>query len=307
MTQDIVCSQFARDLAVQRMGSAQTVRLWLLIEYPRAWGAKAVEDFWRDEFPAADTTRLSAHPDARTLLIKRAEKPSDDFAVFVAVADELAPRLYALRLRSYADLLALDPGAFLAGDPALEPQRRSVPLFLTCTNGKRDQCCARYGVALHNALRAAAGDAAWQCTHVTLHRFAATGICFPHGLFYGQVEPSEAQALVEHYTRGAMYTERARGRACYGREAQVAEIFLREQTGVRALDAFRLLDVRAVEETRYQARFMSQADRRTHVVEFSAVPSAWETYASCDAAAPRRDTVYTLLRCTAGEEAQEIP
>ena len=46
-------------------------------------------------------------------------------------------------------------------------------MWLVCTNGKRDACCARDGLPVARALAALRPDEAWECSHLGGHRFAA--------------------------------------------------------------------------------------------------------------------------------------
>ena len=47
------------------------------------------------------------------------------------------------------------------------------PLYLVCTHGKRNVCCARLGGPLAQALAARHPGQVWETTHVGGHRFAA--------------------------------------------------------------------------------------------------------------------------------------
>ncbi|MFN8371483.1 MAG: sucrase ferredoxin [Anaerolineae bacterium] len=291
-----LCSELTREAGTQQFGSAQIAKLWFLIEYPRPYGAQAIEDFWRDEFAGVDHTPLSAYPASRFQLIKRKESEQKaDFTLFAAVADELQPRLYEFRLHTYHDLLTLDVPALLAGDAKYDSARRDTPLYLVCTNGKRDQCCAKHGVAFYHEVLKRAGEAAWESSHIGGHRFAATMIVFPYALYYGQVSAAEVQTIIELTERGSVYYEKMRGRACYTREAQVAEYYLRDATGVRALAAFKLLHITRNEDSVWTARFQALESALVHRVEFEQSDSSWEVYASCADAAPKRDFVYRLL------------
>jgi hypothetical protein len=294
-----LCSELTREAGTQQIGSAQNIKLWFLIEYPRPYGAQAIEDFWRDEFAGVDHTALSALPESRFQLIKRKESsPQAEFTLFVAVTDEMQPRLYEFRMAKYHDLLTLDMPALLSGDVRYEPMRRSEPLYLVCTNGKRDACCAKHGTAFYHEMLKRAGDAVWQSSHIGGHRFAATMIAFPYGVYYGQVSPSEAQTIIELTQHGGVYYEKMRGRVCYNTQAQVADYYVREATGTRSLSAFKLLDMKKGEDREWMAHFEATEDGLVHLIQFAQSESVWERYTSCDAQAPKRDAVYRLLRHT---------
>ena len=120
---------------------------------------------------------------------------------------------------------------------------RSVddPLFLTCTNGRRDACCAKWGRAMAHAMTDAAGSAAWQTTHIGGHRFAPTQLVLPHGLQYGWLEPEDAPRLVSAQRDGRIFRlDRYRGHVGYSRPVQAAAVFLRRQLSERNIGALKI-------------------------------------------------------------------
>lgn len=231
-------------------GTAPRSEVWLLLEYAGLWGAKAFDE---SALPDAVKDRLNgwlkAIPNSRLQMVKQ-DKTGDTRAFYVALASE--GRLYRFELAAYDSLLALDIPALVGGAADYEAYRSLEKLFLACTNAKRDACCARHGLPLYQKLRDSAGDSAWQSSHIGGHRFAGTMVCLPHGLYYGRVD--EAAPIVDAYRRGEFYTGNCRGRCIYPPAVQLAEIYLREQLGLRALDALRLLDVEQHGE-RWTARF----------------------------------------------------
>jgi hypothetical protein len=87
------------------------------------------------------------------------------------------------------------------------------PLYLVCTHGKRNVCCARLGGPLAQALAARHPGPVWETTHVGGHRFAANLVLLPHGLYYGPVTVALAAAAIDAYQRGSVVVDRYRGRA----------------------------------------------------------------------------------------------
>jgi Sucrase/ferredoxin-like len=115
---------------------------------------------------------------------------------------------------------AADAGSLcdqLAGLPDGEVPSFGVPetepLYLVCTHGRRDVCCARFGVPLARALSAAHPAQVWETTHVGGHRYAANLVLLPHGLYYGPVDQASATAAINAYGRGEIAPARYRGRA----------------------------------------------------------------------------------------------
>ena len=81
-----------------------------------------------------------------------------------------------------AELLELP----LDGSP-VEPDPE--PLYLVCTHGKHDPCCAQRGRPVTAALAAARPGRVWQASHLGGCRFAPTVLVLPLGLMYGRVGP----------------------------------------------------------------------------------------------------------------------
>src|SRR5690606_21759769 len=102
------------------------------------------------------------------------------------------------------------------------------PLFLACTHGKRDACCAAKGAELFKVMTRLRPGRALQCSHLGGHRFAPVLLSLPDGLCYGRVEAREVPAFIEARELGRIFDlRRLRGRMSYGGAAQAAEVFLR--------------------------------------------------------------------------------
>jgi len=97
------------------------------------------------------------------------------------------------------------------------------PLYLGCTHGKRNVCCARLGGLLAQALAARHPGPVWETTHVGGHRFAANLVLLPHGLYYGPVTVVLAAAAIDAYQRRSVVVDRYRGRAGQPQAEQEAE------------------------------------------------------------------------------------
>ena len=110
------------------------------------------------------------------------------------------------------------------------------PLFLVCTHGKHDRCCAVYGRPLYDAVRELVDeDWVWQSTHVGGDRFAGNLVTLPDGVYYGRVDAGDALPVVEAALGGRVHLPRYRGRSCHPFPAQAAERAVREETGLLGL------------------------------------------------------------------------
>ena len=249
------CSAVAEQLGEPMIGSVDERRRWLLVEDRSHWGEKAVRDVLGTAFEADAKSR-----GLRPLLVRHREGAPGADAVrrsFLVdtVTREIAVRsirdLYELRLEELSDA-PLD--AF--GEPHPDP------IFLVCTNGRRDACCALRGRATLASLDAVDADATWECTHLGGHRFAGNLVCLPDGIVYGRVAPTVAPRLVTAYRDGRLDLEHLRGRSMLPASAQVAERELRLRLG---LDGLRDLElVEADEGVEDASATFRTADGRIH-------------------------------------------
>jgi hypothetical protein len=134
------------------------------------------------------------------------------------------------------------------GSPSAEP------IYLVCTHGRHDTCCAVRGRPVAAALAERFPDRTWECTHVGGDRFAANLVLLPHGLYYGQVAPPLAVDLVTRYARGEVFPTLLRGRTSLGPAAQAAQHHARLATGEAGVDSLPVLAVAQLDAVTWTVR-----------------------------------------------------
>jgi hypothetical protein len=77
----------------------------------------------------------------------------------------------------------------------------------------------------------------WECSHLGGHRFAPTALVLPTGYLYGRLDPATAVAARKAAAAGEVETRLGRGRSTWSAAGQVAELAVREVTGLRDADA----------------------------------------------------------------------
>jgi hypothetical protein len=234
MTGRFFCSEKARNRRELLFGTATRVKTWLLIEYPGVWRADAIEESMLPDRMKEQLERLvERQPFLRPLFIRQSYQRSDRMRCFLVQSTESSPSICKAELSICNELDDLDLSALIArAEPFPEP------MYLVCTHGNHDKCCAKFGIPVYKAAQEIAGDQVWECSHVGGDRFAGNLLCFPHGVYYGHVTPADVSAIVGAYARGDVYLDNYRGRCCYSRTVQAAEYFLRRQTGRLGFDKF---------------------------------------------------------------------
>lgn len=218
-------------------GTAPNDPAYLLIEYTGHWGKKALAESRLPESVRAGLADDSARSGVRVQLIQRhrRSKPSSGIRVFAVYAGPQAPWTETAVLYSPEQLLDLDLEALAGGcSQGLEPH--DEPLFLVCTNGRRDACCAELGRPLVAALDEAWPEQTWETTHLGGHRFAGAMLTLPHGLSYGRVTAEAGLEIAARAQRGELELTHLRGRTAYPGAVQAAEVAILERLGDCRID-----------------------------------------------------------------------
>ena len=281
ITTDFFCSAQSLEGHEPLYGSASDKRVWFLLEYNPPWGAQAFpESAIPEPVKARISAGLSAIADSNILMLRQPGRTREGIAFFVVIADEQAPRLYEFTLNAYADLLNINLAAVVNGDMIYDTHLSEAPLYLVCMNARRDRCCATYGLGIYNALLPVVGNRAWQCSHIGGHRFAPTGIFFPHGICYGRMNPVTIPAMVEAYRSGHLSLEYLRGRVCYRGPMQAADYLLRERLGITAIDVLTLIDSTSAGPDLWDVQFAVNGEKRS--IRLEKFSTDTEIFTSCN-------------------------
>lgn len=297
-TTDLFCSLEALNTAETLYGTASgNTTIWFLLEYTEPWTAKAVTDNnlpphvqrWFDGY-------LEEVPQSRLLFIKQDTKqvarPTRRF--YLAITRENDQRLYSFSIKAYEELLWIDLEGILAGDEGYDQYLTDQQLYLVCTNGKRDRCCAKFGLELYQAMRAENDILVWQVTHIGGHRYAPTFAVFPQGIYYGLVQPADAAETMQTIAQNQIVLDYYRGRTCYPEVAQAADYYLRRQTGLLALNAFTLETAETSDQTNWTFIFRERVTDQQHQLQVELTFSE-PVLASCSKIKYKPRPLYQLL------------
>jgi hypothetical protein len=171
-------------------------------------------------------------------------------------------------------------------------QAEAEPIYLVCTHGKRDACCAKRGLPLFAALNELGPGRVWQSTHLGGHRFAPTFTALPAGTSYGRIPADGVPSLFEAIEAGGLGdTGLLRGRCDLQRDEQVAFGHLLRQLGEAASSSSSALQLEAREGRAQRWRL---GDRRFEVE--CALTEPLTLLASCSDDAPKAVERWSVRR-----------
>lgn len=260
------------------IASAPPVRRWLLVEQPGPWGRDALR---QSPLPADVTEAVAAQAvavGARVLLIRRPGRAHHPGPRRWAIVDSDAP---GARWFEFTDPLQLKD-LRLNTVPA---PTDTTPVYLVCTHGRHDACCAIRGRPLAAALVAARPAQTWECSHVGGDRFAANLVVLPHGLYYGQVPATDAIALADRHDAGLVSTDWLRGHSVLAAPAQAAQHFARERLGEYRIEALPVRSTRRISPETWDVVMATGKDATISVVVRARVTRS-DTPLTCAATTP---------------------
>ncbi len=291
------CSGSSEDRGEPLHGTASTVRAYLLVEVPGPWGSNAVLENRLPRSVMRELSSRSRQHGVRPLAIRRHGRPRPGpLQVYVAHADPARPWAETTRVEEPEQLLDIDLAPLGQGrSPGLTPHHR--PLFLVCTHGRHDVCCAERGRPVAAALAEHAPEDTWEVSHIGGDRFAGNLLILPEGLYYGRLDAASAVTLASRHRDGWLDLERLRGRSGYPFGVQAAEILLRRLLPDGHLVALSLDSWgRRGEETTCVFR----TERRSWTVRVRSTLDVPERL-TCRAPHDSRGTQHTLVSVTADE------
>jgi hypothetical protein len=226
------CSEVSLALGEPLFATAPEASGWLLVEQAGPWGAKALVESRLDRAIGEEIESRAKTAGVKALLVKPPGRTETGRRSFLGFAGQGRAFLEEIELGDPRELLDIDLEFLARGERPGLGREVSRPLYLVCTNSRRDACCARLGRPLAASLAERYQGRVLECSHLGGHRFAPNVVVLPHGLVLGRAG-SSAAAEAE---RGQIELESFRGRASFAPAVQAADWFVREREGLRGID-----------------------------------------------------------------------
>jgi hypothetical protein len=250
------CSVNGDALGEPAYGTASVARGWVALEQPGPWGRAAATDSHLDAEVGKELSERIAAANGRFVLIRGTGQHADDHVshrrrVLVSSCVPEQEWLLTGTVSDPRELAALDVAAVVRGDrdaalasmPKLAPS--ATPVFLVCTNGRRDVCCAVRGRPVAHDAAAQRTGQVWETSHTGGHRFAPTGVLLPSGVTLARVHGDDVVAALDAAAEQRLVPHlfgprHDRGRSAFSAVEQAAESVVRALTGEQRLDGLRV-------------------------------------------------------------------
>ncbi|OZD06930.1 hypothetical protein CH275_06870 [Rhodococcus sp. 06-235-1A] len=239
------CAAVARESDESLRGTAARADGWLLIEHRGPWGTEP----WGSDGPlgriGVELARRCKAAGVRPQLVRDARsrrESTDTRQVFLVHSGRRGPWLERYTIDTLEEVLRLPLEAAAESTPPGTGTSVDQPLYLVCTHGKKDPCCAVFGRPVATALSRPDGRV-WASTHLGGDRFAAGMVALPEGSYYGNLTPANAGAVVDRHDRGQLTLQHYRGRCTDDTAAQIAEHSVRTEYGLTGIHDVRPTDV----------------------------------------------------------------
>ena len=196
-SETVRCSDYARSIAVDPVGTAIRADLLVAVEVPRPWPKPVA----RHPMLAGVDVAVAAAPAPTRVL---ASVPGGDAEVMHVVAYRRTPGSSQVQRRVWrcaAPVVAATTVAIIEGrDPADADEVLDAAPHAEvwiCTQGSHDMCCGSDGTRLAQAIEGRWSDVTVRCvSHTGGHRFAPTAITLPDGRMWANLDVDSLEGVL---------------------------------------------------------------------------------------------------------------
>lgn len=207
---------------------------WLLVEQPGPWPSSGPPLGLAPE--VVRVWKAAGDAGVRCQWIRPAQQRwSSTATVFAVGVRPGGVWVERRRLDDLRELAELDIATLAEGRPPGFGAATDQRIVLVCTHGKRDVCCARLGRPFAVRLDRRLPGIVWETTHLGGHRFAATTVTLPDGVYHGGLTTADTERFVSAVQDDRVVLDRLRGRAGLPAPVQAADYYARLRLGVHRL------------------------------------------------------------------------
>lgn len=199
------CSAASRYFKEQLNGTAANSSAFILIEYNNPFPAKISDANLNKEW-LRKIQQLAKANKGKVLLIRNKASNTEQFNITFIDCKEVRYFIIPATVQTYTDINVSD---YISSS---ETNWLNDPFFLVCTNGKKDKCCAKFGLPVFKFFESFNADIqVWECSHVGGDRFAANVVAMPYGIYYGHVAVEDVGHILVRTLLKKIYKNNYRG------------------------------------------------------------------------------------------------
>ncbi|MBD2498648.1 sucrase ferredoxin [Nostoc sp. FACHB-280] len=203
------CSDYARQVGEDLIGSATNYETYILVECPPPWNTEAFNSRWVPknlQLLVEEITR--AKLPIRFLLIANDISHKADETTLLIYQKKQGLSFGYCKYEFHLPNIELVAGVvkkWLAHSTTdYQVYTDATRDILVCTHGSHDKCCARYGNPFYFHAAHTVADLQldnvrlWKSSHFGGHRFAPTAIDLPEGRYYGVLNQETFKSILTH-------------------------------------------------------------------------------------------------------------
>lgn len=227
----------------------------------------------------------------RVLFIKNKIKSKNLISVFAINNIATEPFTNYFSFSDYNSILNINEREFFS---AKNQTRFDEPLYLVCTNGKKDKCCSKFGIPIYKQLLLLNPNV-WECTHVGGDRFAPNVIHLPYCYFYGQLSINSVNEFYLTTSSKKIFTQNLRGRSAYNKKSQAAEFFLRKELDDNNFESTKIVSIETESGNEFAIKFFYTPLQRHFIVRSSFHQTTEKYFLTCNGKRKHPKTIFKLV------------
>ena len=263
----------------EQIGSASYFKKLILLEYRLPFKEEA---FAESELPqnVKDTLNsyLSANEHTRLLLIRNPEFEQGELSIFGINNTGKENKVNRKFISSYEEILDIDLSILFEDNSNLNHEGY---LYLVCTNGTKDKCCAKLGIPIYNEFKKNRPEVTWQCSHVGGDRFAPTMFTIPSCTNYGHLVKEDVTSIINHEENKAIYLDKLRGQAFLNFYEQAATYFLRKKLRDSKLGTIIVIESEKLDSAKFRIVLKNLDTNTQYPLVVSKIQSEYFNFMAC--------------------------
>ena len=238
-----LCSIAAGEFGEDPGGTASTLDLCLLIEFPKPWSVDIMES---KGFPLGVSESLARLANSSENIKLMGMEPDSDYSVegltrvilyskpdgFFSRYDKSEFMVPSGSVEQLVDVLLKRSPSDIESLEEYRRETSNIRDIFVCTHGTHDSCCGTFGYPVYSALRQDYAPSlngnlrVWQVNHIGGHRFAPNLLDMPEGRNWVRINGESLENLV--YRRGEVSELRGNYRGSIGLAGPHVQLVERE-------------------------------------------------------------------------------